>query len=74
MTKYLTIYSKHDEIILKIYRLFTNWSPFKIYNMGQLRGNYLEMLSYSHIQEKYVEKPYKEATYLLIITEVTPGT
>ena len=53
LTKYLRIYELHHEIIYRIYNLFTNWLPFEIYNLGQLRGNYLELLSYKYLKQSY---------------------
>ncbi len=61
LTKYLIIHDIHHEIILKIYDLFTNWVPFEKYNLGELRGNYLEMLCYEYLQQEYSEKIYRES-------------
>ena len=65
LTKYLIIHNEHPTIILQIYGLFTNWSPFETYNMGQLKGNYLELLSYSYMRQKYSQKIYEESNIIL---------
>lgn len=72
LTKYLIIHTTYHKIIFEIYNLFTNWLPFEIYNLGELRGNYLEMLSYNYLQQHHDEKIYKESN--IIINDYTSHT
>ena len=55
------MYDDQHDIIFDIYNIFIDWLPFEIYNMGELRGNYLELVSYRYMEEKYSETIYKES-------------
>lgn len=46
-------YPESIEEINQIYILFNNWKPFELYNLGELRGNFLELLSYKLINNEF---------------------
>jgi len=72
------VYKEHYEIIFKIFTLFTNWIPYEKYNLGELRGNFLEFLSYNYLNDIYdksiiyqesniILKEYKSHTWDIIV-------
>ena len=53
--------------IEQIYRLFITWLPFEKYDLGELRGNFLELLSYNILNKQYAEcSIYKESRVCIV--------
>lgn len=52
--------------IMQIYDLFKIWQPFNKYNMGELRGNFLENLYLKILRKKYgLNKIHKESQIII---------
>ncbi|MBR0472247.1 MAG: hypothetical protein IJI98_06065 [Methanosphaera sp.] len=62
----LIAYEESYELVMKIYNLFMEWNVFDKYNLGELRGNYLEMLLFEYIKENHYDaNVYREVNVLI---------
>lgn len=62
----LIAYEEFYELVMKIYNLFMEWNVFDKYNLGELRGNYLELLLFEYIKENsHDEKVYREVNVII---------
>lgn len=61
----IALSSYYKEIIL-INDLFKKWQPFNKYDMGQLRGIFLELLIFKILKNNYPENIIKQETKILL--------
>lgn len=48
-----------------IYKLFKEWKPYEHYNLGELRGNFLELLFYTILNNFYSNTIFRESIIYL---------
>lgn len=60
---------KHDlNMLIEIYSIFQVWMPFEKYDLGELRGNFLEILTY-----EFIKKSNKNQLEILRETKINIG-
>lgn len=69
----LTVNENSIELVLKIYNIFIEWNAFEKYNLGELRGTFLEILTYNLLNKKGKREIYKEVNIILDKYTVTHG-
>ncbi|RAP50977.1 MAG: hypothetical protein BZ133_04110 [Methanosphaera sp. SHI613] len=61
----LTVNENSIELVMKIYNIFIEWNAFEKYNLGELRGTFLEILTYKLLNKKGKGEIYKEVNIIL---------
>ncbi|MBR0473060.1 MAG: hypothetical protein IJI98_10235 [Methanosphaera sp.] len=59
-------YNESMEILTQIHLIFSEWKPFDKYNMGELRGAFLELFVYELLRSVYgLEHVYQESRIII---------
>lgn len=59
-------YPTSMEELTKVYNIFIEWKPYEKYNMGEIRGVFLEFLTYAIIEKEFIDYDiYRESNVIL---------